>query len=210
MNHLSIFIFWVLLLILVSFIKLNESKRRGEAGESFVYKRLSKLDPAYYRILGDLMLPSKGNTPTTQIDFVVVSNYGIFCIEAKAHKGWISGNPNWRYWTQTNFRRKDRFYNPLRQNFSHTKAIEDIIGSERLKKRVVSLVVFMYADKLFISGTDLVGNTRDIINKIQTFTEPIYTNEERDEICILLIDANITDKSSRKAHNKEVRNIKRY
>ncbi|WP_318011012.1 nuclease-related domain-containing protein [Clostridium sp. FP1] len=36
---------------------------------------------------------------TTQIDHVIVSNYGIFVIETKNYKGWIIGNEfdeNWK------------------------------------------------------------------------------------------------------------------
>jgi hypothetical protein len=208
MTNLLIFI--LVLVFLGLFVGLNMPNWKGKVGERYVYDKLSKLDPIHYRVLNDLLLPSKGRTPTTQIDFVVVSNYGIFCIESKAHKGWISGNPNWKYWTQTNFRRKDRFYNPLRQNFAHTKAVEDILGPGRLKAHAVSLIVFMYADKLFISETDLVGNTRDIINKIQSFTKPIYSDRERDDIYDLLVGANITDKNLRKLHNRKVREIKSY
>jgi hypothetical protein len=88
---------------------------RGRRAEKFVSKNLLELNPARYKILNDVMLPSRGNSSTTQIDHIVVSNHGIFCIETKAHKGWIFGNANQDYWTQVIFRYKARFYNPLRQ-----------------------------------------------------------------------------------------------
>jgi hypothetical protein len=182
----------------------------GQSGEKFVSRKLHGLDPTHYKILYDLMLPSKGNTVSTQIDFVVVSNYGIFCIEAKALKGWICGNANDKFWTQVIFRYKKRFYNPLWQNFAHTKSIEDLLGSQHLKAPIVSLITFMDADRLMVSGTDSVANTHDTLRKIQSLTNPIYSDSECDGIYDVLIQANIVDKEARKSHNKEVREFKRY
>lgn len=190
-------------------VRLKLTSWIGQFGESFVSKKLFKLDPAHYRILNDLLLPSSGSLDTTQIDHVVVSNYGIFCIETKAHKGWIFGNANQEYWTQVIYRNKERFYNPLRQNFAHTKAIEGVLESRRLKAPIISLVAFPKADKLKIDGTDAVGCARDIIRKIESYISVIYSDAERDEIFNLLTQANIIDKEARKLHNQEVRHLKR-
>ena len=207
MNSLILFI--IVLLGIAIFIKWKLPIWIGRGGERFVSRKLHKLDPAYYRILNDLMLPSQGNSSATQIDHVVVSNYGIFCIETKAYKGWIFGNANQEHWTQVIFRYKERFYNPLRQNFAHAKAIEDLLGTQRLKAPIVSLVAFPNADKLKISGTDSVGHARDIVRKIESYTNAIYSDTERDEISDLLTRANVVDKEARKLHNREVRNLKR-
>ncbi len=181
------------------------ARLRGLSGEKFVSKKLHKLDPAHYKILNDIMLPSKGNTHATQIDHIVVSNYGIFCIETKALEGWIFGNANQERWTQVIFRHHNTFYNPLRQNFAHRKAIEDLLGSQRLKKSIISLIAFPDADKLKISGTDSVGCARDVVRKIERYIEPVYSDAERDETYDLLVRANIIDKEARKLHIREVR-----
>jgi len=203
-------IFTIIVLIGVAiFIKWKLPVWIGRSGERFVSRKLHRLDPAHYKILNDLMLPSHGNSSATQIDHVVVSNYGIFCIETKAYKGWIFGSANQEFWTQVIFRYKERFYNPLRQNFAHTKAIENLLGSQRLKTPIVSLVDFPNADKLKISGTDSVGHARDIVKKIESYTNLVYSDAERDEIADLLVGANIIDKEARKLHNREVRGLKR-
>lgn len=128
----------------------------------------------------------------------------------KAYKGWIFGNANQEFWTQVIFHYKKRFYNPLRQNFAHIKAIKDLLGSQRLKTPIVSLVAFPDADKLKISGTDSVGYACDIVEKIQSFTNIIFSDIERDEIYDLLVRANIIDKEARKSHNREVKELKGY
>lgn len=96
----------------------------GKLGEAFVSRALSELEPAKYTILDDLLLPSSGSIATTQLDHVVVSDFGIFVIETKSFKGWIFGNANAQYWTQVLYRHREKFYNPLRQNYAHVKAIE--------------------------------------------------------------------------------------
>ncbi len=204
----SIF-FFIFAVAVAVFVKWKWPVWKGRSGEKFVSKKLHKLDPVHYKTLNDLMLPSKGSSTATQIDHVVVSNYGIFCIETKSYEGWIFGSANQEYWTQVIYRHKERFYNPLRQNYAHIKAIEDLLGSQRLKVPIVSLIAFPDAGKLKISGTDLVGHVRDIVRKIQGFTNVVYSNIERDEIYNLLVRANITDKEVRKLHNREVRELKR-
>lgn len=206
MNFL-IFVIIILLGIAI-FIKWKLPVWIGRSGENFVSRKLHALDPAHYRILNDLMLPSNGNSSATQIDHVVVSNFGIFCIETKAYKGWIFGNADQEHWTQVIFRYKERFYNPLRQNFAHIKAIEGLLGIPDLKSPIISLVAFPNADKLKISGTDSVGYARDIVRKIENYTVVIYTDTERDEIFNLLASTNIVDKEIRKLHNKEVKELK--
>lgn len=176
-------------------------------GEKTISRRLYSPDSVQYKSLNNLVLPSRGNTKVTQIDHAIVSNYGIFVVETKAYKGWIFGNANQEYWTQIIFKHKERFYNPLRQNFAHIKAIEDLLGS-KLKAPIISLVAFPYADKLKISGTDLVGYTRDIIKKIESYKSIIYSDTERDEIFNLLSNANIVDAEVNKQHRREVRGLK--
>lgn len=204
---LSFWWMWIFLII-VAIIKIKLPYLKGLIGEKFVSKKLFKLDPAHYKIMDDLLLPSNGNLNMTQLDHVVVSNYGIFCIETKSYKGWIFGNANDKYWTQAIYKHKERFYNPLRQNYAHTKAIEEIIKSKYPKAQILSLVIFPIAGKLKISGTDSVGYTRDIVRKIKDYKTQVFTDIERDEIFDILVNANIQDKESRKLHNEGVRDLK--
>lgn len=56
------------------------------------------------------------------IDHVVISKYGVFVIETKNYRGWIIGNEKSEYWTQVIYKRKERLYNPIKQNYGHIKA----------------------------------------------------------------------------------------
>lgn len=181
---------------------------RGKYVEHFVNNKLDGLDEENYKILSNIMLPSGGNTTTTQIDHIVVSNYGIFCIETKAHRGWIFGSKYNDYWTQVIYKKKTKFYNPLKQNFAHKKAIEKLIGDKYPNISVISLVAFPSADKLKISGTDCVGCARDIVNKIKNYSVYLLSNESRDDIYNILYNANIQDRNIMRDHKREVRELK--
>ena len=75
------------------------------------------LSKATYRRFHDVVIRAPDGT--TQIDHVIVSPYGIFVIETKNMQGWIFGNAYHDNWTQTIYRHKSQFQNPLRQNYRH-------------------------------------------------------------------------------------------
>ena len=84
----------ILLVIIILSYVLNYYKPeiKGYLGEKRVFKLLSKLPEDKYSILHNIMLKTKKGT--TQIDYVVVSCYGLFIIEVKfncGNKSLISG-----------------------------------------------------------------------------------------------------------------------
>jgi restriction system protein len=108
-------------------------------GELIVRHRLQRALPAsHYTILHDVTLET--DRGATQIDHVVVSPYGIFVIETRHMPGWISGSERDAQWTQTFFRSKTRIQNPLQQNSSHIKVLQQLLGLDTSKFH--SLVVF--------------------------------------------------------------------
>lgn len=117
---------------------INSPSFKGAMGERRVNAMLLRHLPEDYHIIADLTLPSLGGT--TQIDHVVVSRFGIFVIETKNMRGWIFGDANQAKWTQTIYRRKTRFQNPLRQNFKHVEAIQVILGVSQ--NCIHNLIVF--------------------------------------------------------------------
>jgi energy-coupling factor transporter transmembrane protein EcfT len=79
------FIRWILQLIYCPFTTKYRTWNQGAKGEELVAKGLKTLGDGYF-ILNDVMLPDeKGN-----IDHVVLGKNGIFVIETKNHKGFIT------------------------------------------------------------------------------------------------------------------------
>jgi len=124
----------------------------GVRGERRVNSMLGRRLPSgEYKVIHDVTLhTSRG---PTQIDHIVVSRFGVFVVETKNYTGWIFGNAKSKQWTQTIYRKKSRFQNPLRQNFKHTKAVESFLS---LSPRYVHSVVVFAGDAKF--KTDLPDN----------------------------------------------------
>ena len=117
----------VLVLSNVLILWLGNIRRKGRQGERNVVKCLANGLPDGYILLNDVYLPRKGGG-TTQIDHIVVSQYGIFVIETKNYSGWIFGRENDAEWTETFPRQKHHFPNPIRQNYAHICALAECLG----------------------------------------------------------------------------------
>lgn len=115
----------------------------GEARLSHALKM--RLVGPDYHLLNHVTLPLKDGT--TQIDHVLVSRFGIFVIETKDYTGWIFAGPNDRYWTQVTFSDKYRFQNPIRQNYRHVRAVQELL--DFLPADVVRSVVVFTGDAEF-------------------------------------------------------------
>jgi hypothetical protein len=94
---------------------------RQNMGEALVANTLSKLH-CFHVLINNVTLPTGGGT--TQIDHILITEAGVFIIETKHYTGWILGNPRDDKWTQVIYRTKNRFQNPLHQNYGHVKTVQ--------------------------------------------------------------------------------------
>ena len=113
----------IIILFIISFLVKKKYLDKGKLGERSVSKRLKRLDNNKYKVINDVIL--KTSRGTSQIDHLVVSNYGIFVIETKNYQGWIVGSENADNWQQIIYNKKNFFRNPIKQNYGHIKAIEE-------------------------------------------------------------------------------------
>ena len=102
------------------------------------------LDKKVYSRFHDIIVPSKNGT--TQTDHILVSKFGIFVIETKNMKGWIFGSEKQPKWTQSIYRKKSSFQNPLRQNYRHIKCLSEHLN---LDLSYFHSVVFFIGDCTF-------------------------------------------------------------
>jgi hypothetical protein len=118
---------------------------KGFIGETIVASELHRLQSEDCVVLNDVLI-SVGSG-SSQIDHVVVSIYGIFVIETKNYKGWIHGNEQSEYWTQSIYKKKTQFRNPIKQNWAHIYALKKALSCfEQAKYH--SIVVFAGSAKL--------------------------------------------------------------
>lgn len=198
MHYLQIVI-GLIILILIKTI-LTSPKLKGFIGEWIVKRRLKKL-PAEYHVMHDILLPNDGNT--SQIDHTVVSPYGIFSIETKNYQGWIYGKESQYQWTQVFGRNKFKFYNPIIQNKSHIKALNDIIKENAIHSMIV------FTDGTFKTEMpEYVMHSRAMVRYIKRFCDIVFDDIRIAEIINKIKNANITEPKQRKAHIKYAKSMK--
>ena len=139
-------IIFVLLVCLCLTVRLESPEKKGERGEANIVKDLWKFRYDIYGgyCLRNVYVPYKGKT--TEIDVVYITPKGIFVIESKNLSGYIFGSENQPQWTTTLYAGanslkssyKYKFYNPIWQNTTHIKALQEYLG----EIRVYSFVVF--------------------------------------------------------------------
>lgn len=113
---------------------------KGFAGEMLVHISAKiHLSKEKYHILRNVTLPAADGT--TQIDHIIVSEYGVFVVETKNMKGWIFGGAHQRQWTQKIFKYTNKFQNPLHQNYKHVETLKSILGLN--DQQIFSVVVFV-------------------------------------------------------------------
>ena len=90
-------------------------------------------------VLKNIYVPTQGKT--TEIDLLMIYEKGIFVFESKNYSGWIFGSADQLNWTQSlQNGDKNKFYNPIRQNRTHIKALAAFL--EKPVSEFVSYIVF--------------------------------------------------------------------
>ena len=80
-----------------------------------------------FSVLKNIYVPMQGKT--TEIDLLMIHEKGIFVFESKNYSGWIFGDAEQLNWTQSlQNGEKHRFYNPIRQNRTHIRALAEYLG----------------------------------------------------------------------------------
>ena len=183
---------------------INSPSRIGARGERAVAGRLRNGLPDEYQILNDTYLPLPDGT-TTQIDHIVVSQYGIFVVETKTYSGWIFGNENSAKWTQTIYHCKHSFQNPIRQNYRHICALSDNLKIPR--DYFKSVVAFTGDCDFRTEMPEGVVYSRKAAQYIRSFTTPRIKPSQVHEIVSAIQAWQGTISEERKSAH--VQNLKR-
>ena len=191
----------ILLLVLLAFLKSPFMK--GVFGEFLVNLAAKRfLDKQRYTLFKNVTLATEDGS--TQIDHVIVSQYGVFVIETKNIKGWIFGSPQQKTWTQKIYRHTNKFQNPLHQNYKHTQTLQAVLGLDSGK--VFSLVVFVGDSTFKTAMPDNVVYGTGYIRFIKSKTQVLFSDAE-----VVAINASIQSgrlKPSIKTHRDHVQHVK--
>ncbi len=144
------------------------------------------------KILQNVYIP-KGDGETSEIDVMYITQKGIFVIESKNYSGWIFGREQDYKWTVSLKRkRKNQFYNPIKQNATHIKFLSQYLGntvplysiiafSERCELKSVTynpslLLRVIKRDRLYATVRDIWDSVPDRFN--DTEVDLLYTRLE--------------------------------
>lgn len=188
----------VVLLILEEVIRRVRPVVKGAFGETIVSQVLSQLPKDQYAVIHNVML--KTDWGTSQVDHVVVSVYGIFVIEVKNYAGWITGTENSGQWTQTIYKKKSHFMNPVHQNYGHVKAIRTILHDPTIP--IYPIVTFAGDAKLKVSVQNAkvvkYGSLKGTIKELSA--KKVLDADRMSEIVKLLQTSNVDSIQNRKIH----------
>lgn len=133
-----------------------------------------KLNPLIYVDLHNVTLPTKDGS--TQIDHLIFSPYGLFVLETKNYQGWIFGTEKQARWTQQIYKKRTSFPSPLRQNYKHTKTLQDLLGLDA--EHVHSVVAFVGDCEFKTEMPAHVTRGNGFVAYIQSFTQTVWQPEQ--------------------------------
>ena len=193
----------IIVIVTLIFLAVWLRTSKGRIGEHRVAHILGRLSKDRYQVINNLLLRTSSGG-TTQIDHVVISEYGIFVIETKFYEGWIYGGENSEYWTQNIYGHKYSLRNPIHQNQGHIRALKHLL-KDFGNIPFISIVAFSRQCRLGINASTPVIYWNQIPRLINQFGDKHLTPTQVIGIHNRLIESNRDSKESRKEHIRNVR-----
>jgi len=196
---------WYLIPLALIILFFKSPFGKGLLGEMLVNFAVNvRLDKQIYHLIKNVTLPTEDGT--TQIDHIVVSEFGIFVIETKNMKGWIFGDEKQKIWTQKIYKHTSKFQNPLHQNYKHVKTIESALGIDHSK--IFSVIVFVGDSTFKTEMPENVTYAGDFIGYIKSKTDKIIPHSEVNKIISAIESGRLSRTlKTHREHIKHVQNI---
>lgn len=134
----------------------------GKHGEKLTERELKlvRLFGRKGKTLRNVYVP-KNNGETSEIDVLYITQKGIFVIESKNYSGWIFGNEKSTYWAaMLSNRQKNRFYNPVKQNRTHIKWL-----NQYLEGRFPLFSVIVFSERCELKKVEIESPTIQVIKR---------------------------------------------
>jgi len=198
------FIFIIIFVVLIYVFHHESPDSLGARGELKVQNKIATLvnNEAGFQVFNDLILEAPGGT--TQIDHIILSRFGLFVIETKNLKGWIFGGANQQQWTQTLYRKKYKFQNPLHQNYKHIKAVQNLLD---VKQSIIFSIVVFVGDSQF--KTQMPSNViklHELIPYVLSHDTVVLNDQDIETFSKILSNPAYSDSSNKKKHIKNIQN----
>lgn len=199
-------------------------ERTGKMGEAKISNRLNLVSMFGKSgiILRNVYIPIQNNQ-TSEIDLLFITQKGLFVIESKYYSGYIFGNEHSQQWTTTLFAgkgafgrtkvEKHQFYNPIKQNQSHIRALTQYLG---IDVQYYSIIVFsercelknvtVYTPNVHVCQQ---GSLHRVISHIWDTYPDILSAEEIESIHSKLLPLINQDASVKNQHVQNIQNMSR-
>lgn len=191
-NYIYGLVFIIICVLFVFF----KPQIKGWFGEKAVSSILAMLNKDEYKVINDVMLNTEYGT--SQIDHVVLSPYGIFVIETKNYKGWITGSEFSEQWTKNMYGKKYKFRNPLLQNYGHVKALEKHLGLKT--EDFIPIVVFSVDAEIKVKTKSPVIYTVNLNREIKKYQESKFTHDQVENFSDKLLTLNVSSQENKREH----------
>lgn len=170
----------------------------GWFGEHWTRKALKGL-PKEYKILNNIFIYV--DNYTHEIDHVIVSPYGIFCIETKQYNGLITGDKYDKKWVRHKGLKEYYYNNPIRQNYGHVKSLSKLLNIS--DNKIYNIVCIPSKAELIVNHDGELVGYDTIRAKILSYKDIMIDNV--DETVNKIKKANIKDKKIKKEHIKRIK-----
>lgn len=190
----------------------------GLEGELKVQWELDLLDKDEYKIIHNILIPGH-NGKTTQIDSIVISEYGIFVIETKKYNAIIVGDDESKYWTSyykrpsyskkiKNKAKIKKVYNPIRQNIGHILSLKKLLNEfENLTFH--SIIAFDEVGELKVKTAFKVIYIKNLVSQIKKYKQEVMNKNLVEEIYNEILKYQLDNDVFLQYHAEYLNNIKK-
>lgn len=174
---------------------------KGWIGEKkATFKMWVSLDSQIYNRFHNVIIPASNGT--SQIDHILVSEYGIFIVETKNKGGWIFGSEDQANWTQTFYGKKYSFQNPLRQTYRQKKILAEFLS---INESYIHTVVYFVGDCKFKTQRPSNVLTSRLGKYIKGFSDKLLSEDQINQIIRKLEQHNSNSTLSTRDHVRSLR-----
>jgi hypothetical protein len=202
--HFGVAIF-IVVVVIPAVIIIFKPRIKGFIGEKTAALLLANLDKKKYRTINDLIIRAGGES--TQIDHIVVSNFGIFVIETKNYNGWITGYESGNYWKQKLYKENHNFQNPIKQNEYHIKLLKSAL---KLFSEVPYYPIVSFASEadIRVETNEDVVHEEFLLKTIRSYNAEVISDDLKNDIFDSLKTIKMANKNYAKEHIKNIKNKK--
>jgi hypothetical protein len=151
------------------------------------------LDKRSPEVLHDFILPGAYGG-LKKIDHAILTAGGILCIQTKHYNGIIFGAEDEPHWTNVEGVSRRRFLNPIFQNESRTRALQDVVSDAP----IANLVVFTGSVEFPTPPPKNVIHVRDLDSYIAKFVFGPSKIKDWDAVWLTVKSAALTDEATRR------------